>query len=219
MGWDIGENGFKIVLSAGVPDVVRQFVRDDVDSFLADQHLVLDDITSWVCHPGGPKVLEAFDQALELDDQALALTWRSLNDVGNLSSSSVLFVLRDTMDGGQVHPSGSTRACCMAMGPGFCSELVLHGMAERGCSKLPLSAWLIHGPRRRDRHRATGRGAGEPEPTRRPGASTHGGRRARCKAHYPFMVVLHTGFLVACVAEVWLLSAPVPRVACSGRCW
>ncbi|HEV7785446.1 MAG TPA: type III polyketide synthase, partial [Thermoanaerobaculia bacterium] len=98
MGWDISEDGFRIVLSAEVPQVVRDHLRGDVDSFLSDHGLARADIASWVCHPGGPKVLEAMAETLELPPGALDVTWQSLREVGNLSSTSVLLVLRDTLD-------------------------------------------------------------------------------------------------------------------------
>ncbi len=123
MGWDISERGFRIVLSAAVPEVVKDNLRRDVDAFLAAHGLDIKDISSWVCHPGGPKVLEAFEEVLELEPDALALTWRSLREVGNLSSSSVLMVLRDTMEGRR--PPAGSLGLMIAMGPGFCSELVL----------------------------------------------------------------------------------------------
>ena len=123
MGWDISERGFQVVLSATVPDMVRDHLRHDVDTFLAEQGTSRSEIGSWVAHPGGPRVLEAMVAALEVDEEALAPTWRSLREVGNLSSTSVLLVLRDTMESHRP-PSGSL-GVLLAMGPGFCSELVL----------------------------------------------------------------------------------------------
>jgi alkylresorcinol/alkylpyrone synthase len=123
MGWDIESSGFRIVLSAEVPQVVERFLRRDVDAFLGDNGLTRAEIVSWVCHPGGPKVLEAMEQALELDRAALARTWRSLAEVGNLSSTSVLLVLADTMAAGR--PAAGSWGMLLALGPGFCSELVL----------------------------------------------------------------------------------------------
>jgi len=123
MGWDISENGFRIVLSADVPNVVRDYVRQDVDNFLADHGLTRNDIASWVCHPGGPKVLEAMQETLELPEGALDVTWNSLRTVGNLSSTSVLLVLADTL--AEHRPPAGSYGILMAMGPGFCSELVL----------------------------------------------------------------------------------------------
>jgi alkylresorcinol/alkylpyrone synthase len=127
MGWDVGATGFRIVLSADVPAVVTQYLQDDVVGFLSDQCLTVGDIARWVCHPGGPRVLEAMQDALGLDDGELALTWRSLSRIGNLSSASVLHVLADTMDGrdGAPAPEPGTPGLLVALGPGFCAELVL----------------------------------------------------------------------------------------------
>lgn len=123
MGWDIGDDGFRVILDRSVPDVVTTWLRDDVDGFLARHGLTRADITSWVCHPGGPKVLLAFEQALEIPRSALAVTWDSLFRVGNLSSASVLFVLEETL---RAHrPPPGSWGMVLAMGPGFCSELVL----------------------------------------------------------------------------------------------
>ncbi|MFE4058837.1 type III polyketide synthase [Streptomyces sp. NPDC059096] len=123
MGWDITGSGFRIVLDASVPDVVRKNLATDVDGFLAGHGLGREDITAWVCHPGGPKVLEAVEEVLALPPGALDLTRRSLAAVGNLSSSSVLHVLRDTL--AERPPPAGTAGLLLAMGPGFCSELVL----------------------------------------------------------------------------------------------
>ena len=123
MGWKIGSDGFRVVLSADVPSVVRAHVRENVDAFLSDCGLALDDISSWVAHPGGPRVLEAFAEALELPREAVARTWESLAELGNLSSASVLMVLRDVMGNGR--PPEGAWGLMVGMGPGFCSELVL----------------------------------------------------------------------------------------------
>lgn len=123
MGWDVGASGFRIVLSAEVPKVVERHLRGDVDAFLAEHGLIRADIASWVAHPGGPKVLEAMQSALELPEDALELTWKSLREVGNLSSTSVLLVLRDTL--AHRRPPPGSWGLLLAMGPGFCSELVL----------------------------------------------------------------------------------------------
>lgn len=123
MGWQVTGDGFRIVLSGDVPDVARSHIRGDVDAFLAEQGVGLDDIEAFVCHPGGPKVLEAFEQALDRPREDFALTWESLRDVGNLSSASVLFVLGDTLRERRLR-SGDL-GLLISMGPGFCSELVL----------------------------------------------------------------------------------------------
>ncbi|GAA1510193.1 type III polyketide synthase [Kribbella lupini] len=120
MGWDVGSGGFRIVLGADVPEVVRKYLGGDVRDFLGSRGLTVPEIGTWVSHPGGPKVLEAVAETLSLRPGALDLTWKSLDAVGNLSSSSVLHVLGDTMT---LDPAGP--GVLLAMGPGFCSELVL----------------------------------------------------------------------------------------------
>ncbi|MDA8017753.1 MAG: type III polyketide synthase [Thermoanaerobaculia bacterium] len=123
MGWDVTERGFGIVLSADVPHMVTDHLGADVDSFLQDHGLDRSDVDAWICHPGGPKVLQAMEKSLGLAREDLALTWRSLEEVGNLSSTSVLLVLRDTLEERRV--AAGRHAMLLAMGPGFCSELVL----------------------------------------------------------------------------------------------
>lgn len=123
MGWDVGASGLRVVLDAQVPALVRQYLGDDVRKFLADNGLTIADVSAWVCHPGGPKVIEAIEAELDLPRDALTMTWRSLQAVGNLSSASVLHVLADTL--AERAPTPGTPGLLMAMGPGFCSELVL----------------------------------------------------------------------------------------------
>ena len=123
MGWDIGGTGFRIVLAASVADVVERYLGDDVRGFLEDHDLKPADIARWVAHPGGPKVLDAVRATLELPDDALAVTWRSLAAIGNLSSSSVLHVLADTLSAAA--PPAGEHGLMLAMGPGFCAELAL----------------------------------------------------------------------------------------------
>lgn len=123
MGWSVTGSGFRVVLDSSVPDVVRRCLADDVRGFLAEHGLTPADITGWVCHPGGPKVLQAVGESLDLPEGALDVTWRSLSEVGNLSSSSVLHVLRDTL--ARHAPEPGTHGLMIAMGPGFCCELVL----------------------------------------------------------------------------------------------
>ncbi len=123
MGFDVTGTGLRIVLDGEVPTVVGRYIRDDVDGFLADHGLTRGDVGWWVCHPGGPKVIDALQAALELPQQALQLTWESLASVGNLSSASVLHVLADTLR--QHPPTPGSYGIMLAMGPGFCSELLL----------------------------------------------------------------------------------------------
>lgn len=122
MGWEVGSAGFKVVLSARLPQLIRDELRADVDAFLGSQGLDRAAIDRWVAHPGGPAVLRAMQEALEITADDLAVTWRSLSSVGNLSSASVLFVLQETLAAGA---AADERGLLMAMGPGFCAEMVV----------------------------------------------------------------------------------------------
>jgi alkylresorcinol/alkylpyrone synthase len=122
MGWNVGSSGFGLILSPDVATVVEQHLPDDVTNFLAAHGLSIPDVATWVSHPGGPKIIESIVASLGLSDDALELTWRSLSEVGNLSSASVLHVLRDTI---AKRPAAGSPGLMLAMGPGFCSELVM----------------------------------------------------------------------------------------------
>lgn len=123
MGWNVSEKGFRITLSPEVPVLIREHLGHDVDAFLSDHGYQRSDIKSWVLHTGGPKVLEATATALDLHNGQLDASWDCLRRVGNLSSASVLVVLEDVMRNRRPEPGDL--GLLAAMGPGFCSELVL----------------------------------------------------------------------------------------------
>lgn len=123
MGWDISEAGFRIVLSPDLPALIRSNLAGDVDGFLATRGLARGDIGCWVIHTGGPKILETVQATLGLRDRDLARSWECLRDFGNLSSASVLLVLEDVVT--RDPPKPGTLGVLLAMGPGFCAELIL----------------------------------------------------------------------------------------------
>lgn len=123
MGWDISEKGFRIVLSREVPDVVREHLGPDVDALLAEHGFKRAQVGSWVMHTGGPKVLEAAEESLGMKKGEIQASWDCLRRVGNLSSASVLCVLEDVMLNRR--PAPGTLGVMAALGPGFCSEVVL----------------------------------------------------------------------------------------------
>ena len=133
MGFDVSHRGLRIVLDAHVPAIVGRYIGEDVDGFLADQGLCRADIGWWVCHPGGPKVIDALRDTLGLSDHDVALTRDSLSRIGNLSSASVLHVLADTLR--DRPPEPGSHGLLMAMGPGFCSELVLLRATSAGAGR------------------------------------------------------------------------------------
>ncbi|MEV6684765.1 3-oxoacyl-[acyl-carrier-protein] synthase III C-terminal domain-containing protein [Streptomyces sp. NPDC051130] len=123
LGWDIGHWGFRMVMGRELPTLVRLHVAEEVEAFLAGHDLKPADVDAWICHPGGPKILDVLGEALGLPDTALAASRRSLASAGNLSSASVLHILGDVQSAGPP-PPGSV-GLMIAFGPGFASELVL----------------------------------------------------------------------------------------------
>ncbi|ORB05905.1 type III polyketide synthase [Mycobacterium mantenii] len=122
MGWNVGSSGFQLVMSRDVPKMADEYLRAEVDAFLAVNGLSTADISTWVCHPGGPKVLDSIDNALGLPAEALRHSRNSMRDNGNMSSASVLDVLRRTV---AEPPGEGAFGVMLAMGPGFCFELLL----------------------------------------------------------------------------------------------
>jgi alkylresorcinol/alkylpyrone synthase len=122
LGWRLGVDGFRIILTADLAEVVERCLSGSVSGFLAEHGLTVDDVGCWVCHPGGPKVIDAIQQSLKLPDSAVRPSRRSLAEVGNLSSASVLHILEQTM--GSPPPAGSA-GLMIGLGPGVSAELVL----------------------------------------------------------------------------------------------
>lgn len=121
LGWRLGEDGFGIVLSTGLAGVVERHLAGTVSSFLAARGLTADDIATWICHPGGPKVLDAVRRGLKLPAGALSASRASLAEVGNLSSASVLHILERAAATGRP----GTWGLMIGLGPGVSAELVL----------------------------------------------------------------------------------------------
>jgi alkylresorcinol/alkylpyrone synthase len=123
MGWNISEAGFKIVLSPQLPNLIKGRLAGDIDEFLGKYQLRRADIGNWVIHTGGPKVLDSIQSTLELKDSDLDRSWDCLRQFGNLSSASVLLVLEEVLMNDT--PPQGTYGVLMAMGPGFCLEMIL----------------------------------------------------------------------------------------------
>jgi alkylresorcinol/alkylpyrone synthase len=123
LGWQLGSDSFRILLTAELADVVERRLGGSVTSFLAEHGLTVEEISTWVCHPGGPKVIDAIQRSLKLPDSAVEMSRRSLAEVGNLSSASVLHILEQTI-GTRPPPPGSV-GLMIGLGPGVSAELVL----------------------------------------------------------------------------------------------
>jgi alkylresorcinol/alkylpyrone synthase len=122
-GWEIVDDGFKIILSTKIPEVTLQHVARDVDAMLGSAGVERSQVTHWITHTGGPKVLDAIESALELPPHALQRSRRILARAGNVSSTSILLVLDDLLRSGE--PQAGDYGVMIVVGPGFCSELVL----------------------------------------------------------------------------------------------
>jgi alkylresorcinol/alkylpyrone synthase len=123
LGWRLGTDGFRIVLTADLAEVVERHLNGSVTAFLGAHGLTVDDIRRWICHPGGPKVLDAAQRALKLPDSALAASRRSLAKAGNMSSVSVLHILELTTDSDPPEPGSF--GLMIGLGPGVSAELLL----------------------------------------------------------------------------------------------
>lgn len=119
IGWEIGEPGFRLMLHAGVPGLIGEHFASDVEHFLSGLGKRKDDVTSWLAHPGGPRILESFSESLGLLPGQLSTSWDVMADVGNLSSATVLHVLAREL---QQEPGSF--GLLFALGPGVSVELV-----------------------------------------------------------------------------------------------
>ena len=123
LGWRLGADGFRIVLTAELADVVEQRLNESVTSFLAGHGLTVDDISTWMCHPGGPRVIDAVQKSLKLPDSAVEVSRRSLAEVGNMSSVSVLHILDKVIS--TCPPPAGSAGLMIGLGPGVSAELIL----------------------------------------------------------------------------------------------
>ena len=119
MGWRVDPVGFSAVFSRSIPDVVTERLRPAAESFLAQNSLSLDDIESFIFHPGGAKVVNALEEVFELPQGALNKEREILRDYGNMSAPTVLFVLQEALRAGQ-----SGRCFVSALGPGFTASFL-----------------------------------------------------------------------------------------------
>jgi alkylresorcinol/alkylpyrone synthase len=123
MGWELDDNGLRVVFSRSIPSIVIEHVRPSLEGFLASQGLSLADVQHVIAHPGGVKVLRAYMEALQLDAARLVHARDVLRNFGNMSSPSCLFVLERFLEAGDI--GEGDHGVVMALGPGFSAEYVL----------------------------------------------------------------------------------------------
>ena len=128
MGWDVKNNGLHVIFSKSIPSIITKWLGPFVHEFLAIEELTKDDITHFVAHPGGKKVLEAYEAALGFDSTKTDISRDILRENGNMSSPTVLYVLERFMEN---EPVVGDYGLMAALGPGFCGELLITEMGVR----------------------------------------------------------------------------------------
>lgn len=122
MGWDIIEDGFKVLFSRDIPTIVKENVKPNIEEFLKQYNLGIDDIKHYIAHPGGAKVIDAYTESLGLTNGKLDHSRNVLHNHGNMSSPTVLYVMKELLTKGF---KAGEYGLLSALGPGFSSELVL----------------------------------------------------------------------------------------------
>jgi alkylresorcinol/alkylpyrone synthase len=127
MGWEFLDKGFKVLFSQDIPAIISDNIYKDVSCFLKKYQLTLSDIKNFIFHPGGKKVLAAYEESLKVDGDFLKNTREVMNDNGNMSSPTVLYVLERFFSTGFEDGYG----LMLSMGPGFSSEMALLKMSKQ----------------------------------------------------------------------------------------
>ena len=127
MAWNIGDNGFEMVLGTYVPKIIDAHIVDALAPLLAHDGTLAErdynEIEHWAIHPGGRSILDRVEKRLRLRSDQLTPSRSVLRDYGNMSSATVLFVLKEIMD--DPNASAGERTCGMAFGPGLTVESAL----------------------------------------------------------------------------------------------
>ncbi|MDA2933902.1 type III polyketide synthase [Acidobacteria bacterium AH-259-D05] len=123
MGWDFSETGLSVVFSRDIPDILNQHIKQNICQFLTRNQLNLNDLNHFVIHPGGAKILLAFEKSLNLRQGMLDSSRAILENYGNMSSPTLLFILEHLTR--ECSPKHTDYGLCAAFGPGFSSELIL----------------------------------------------------------------------------------------------
>ena len=123
MGFDLRETGFHIVLSKTVPQMIREKIGGLTAAFLERHGLAREDVSAFILHPGGQKLMRYMEDELGLPRELTRPSWDVLREYGNLSSASVLFVLQEWLERGNL--AGGAYGLLAAFGPGFSAEMLL----------------------------------------------------------------------------------------------
>ncbi|CEG27587.1 type III polyketide synthase [Bacillus sp. B-jedd] len=127
MGWDIKNEGLYVIFSRDIPSMIENWLQPNVFGFLENQNLTMEDIGYFIAHPGGKKVLDAYAVSLGIDRSLMDISTDVLKEYGNMSSSTILYVLKRHME---MEPMEGAYGLAAALGPGFSSELLLMRWGE-----------------------------------------------------------------------------------------
>lgn len=125
MGWNPVEHGLQVVFSRRIPAIVREHAGGEFEQLLAIAGIEAAGVGTFLGHPGGPKVLAAYEEALGWSRERFAAAWACLEKWGNVSSASILHVLAMAFEGGELAARRGEYALLAALGPGFTSEQLL----------------------------------------------------------------------------------------------
>jgi predicted naringenin-chalcone synthase len=118
MAWELSSTGFLMTLSGYVPDLIEEDFAGVVARSLESSDLALPDVSHWCIHPGGKRILEAIQKSVGITAETLAPSYQVLQQYGNMSSATILFVLKEML---QTHPP-KPRIFGAAFGPGLTVE-------------------------------------------------------------------------------------------------
>lgn len=123
MGWKIGNNGFEMSLSAELPKIILESAVPALRNILKNMNISVEQIKHWALHPGGRAILDSLQKGLNLSEEQMHPSRKVLRDFGNMSSASILFVLKEILDSQIVQPN--EYCCAVAFGPGLTMEVAL----------------------------------------------------------------------------------------------
>ncbi len=122
MGWEVKNDGLKVVFSKNIPSIISKKLKPTIDDFLHRNELTIQDIHTYILHPGGTKVIEAYMEVFHITDDMVSTSKEVLEEYGNMSSPTVLFVLKETLE---YRKQEKGYGLLLALGPGFSSEMLL----------------------------------------------------------------------------------------------
>lgn len=122
MGWQVKNSGFHVIFSKSIPAIITKWLGPFVHEFLDEYALTKDEITHFIAHPGGKKVLMAYEEALHFQQNKTIISREILKEHGNMSSPTILYVLKRFIEN---NPKSNDIGLMAALGPGFCGELLL----------------------------------------------------------------------------------------------